>query len=119
MVAKAPYQGRQGSSLTGSFHHQDHWQIEQLGDGGRTAFAAGAPAIEQTHHPLHQHPIGLAAMPAVAAANPVFATEQGIKIPALAPCHLGEQLGIQVVGADFEGLLPGAAGAGGGGQAEA
>jgi hypothetical protein len=119
MVAKAPHEGGQGSCLTGGFHHQDHWQIEQLGDGGRTAFAAGAPAIEQTHHPLHQDPIGLAAMPAVAAANPVFATKQGIKIPALAPRHLGEQLGIQIVGSHFERLKLDAAGAGGGGEAEA
>ena len=46
MVAEAPHEGRQGSSLTGGLHHQHHWQIEELGDGGRTAVAAGTPAIK-------------------------------------------------------------------------
>ena len=46
MVAEAPHQGGQGTRLATGLHHQHDRQFQLLGHGRRTAFGAGAAAIE-------------------------------------------------------------------------
>jgi hypothetical protein len=48
-------------------------------------------------------------MPLELAPDPVFPTKEGVKVAANRPGHLAQELGIQIVGTNFEGLHPFAA----------
>ena len=104
MVAEAPHQRRQGARLPRRFHHKHHRQAELGRHRCRAALTAGAAAIEQAHHPLHQRQVGPAAVPAKAALQPLGPAQQRIEVAAGVAAHPAEQLGIEVVGPHLEGL---------------
>ena len=81
--------------------------------------ATRTAAIEQAHHPLDQGELGLAAVPRETAPYPLLAAEQGVEVAAWPSTHPAEQLGIEVVGSNFEGLQVLAAAAGQGCEAQA
>ena len=104
VIAKAPHQGRQGCGLAAGFHHQQHRQTKAGGHCSAAAIGAGTHSVEQPHDPLHQGEGLLLAPPTEAAAHPLLAAEQQIKVAAAHPADPAQQLGIEIVGANLEAL---------------
>lgn len=119
MVAKTSDKGGQGAGLARGLHDQHNGQIQESGHLGRAALGGGSTTIKQAHHPLHKDAIGLAAMPVVDRAHPIPAAEVEIQVAAHPVGGETQQLRIEVVRTNFEGLNRFPTTSGQGGQTEA
>ena len=94
----------QRCGLTTGIDHQHHRQPQLFCDSCRAAGFTAADAVEQTHDPLHQGQIPLAAVTVKSPFNPGFVAQVDVEIAAGMPCCSTQQLRIEVVRSNLERL---------------